>query len=128
MFLSKFKLKNSKNQRGGKNMGKERCGFCAECRELTQYEFKKVVRKCIIKEKVYDMEITVAFCKNLKTLTIPSTTTYIGWGAFFECSSLTEIKFDGTVEQWNAVTKGDNWNYGVPATKVICDDGEVTLD
>ncbi|MBE5867342.1 MAG: DUF4065 domain-containing protein [Lachnospiraceae bacterium] len=45
-------------------MGKERCGFCAECRELTQYEFKKVVRKCIIKEKAYDMEITVAFCKN----------------------------------------------------------------
>lgn len=45
-------------------MGKERSGFCAECREQSQYEFKKVVRKCNIKEKEYDMEVTVAFCKN----------------------------------------------------------------
>ena len=45
-------------------MRKERCEFCAECRGLTQYEFKKVVRKCNIKEKEYDMEVTVAFCKN----------------------------------------------------------------
>ena len=82
----------------------------------------------IINFIVYIVDYAFAFCKNLKTLTIHSTTTYIGWGAFFECSSLTEIKFDGTVEQWNAITKGDNWNYGVPATKVICNDGEVTLD
>ena len=45
-------------------MRKEKCGFCAECRELTRYEYKKVMRKCNIKEKEYDMEVTVAFCKN----------------------------------------------------------------
>lgn len=45
-------------------MGKERCEFCTECRQLAQYEFRKVTKKCSIKEKDYDMEVTVAVCKN----------------------------------------------------------------
>lgn len=44
-------------------MRKERCGFCTECREITQCEFKKVTRKCNIRDKEYDMEVTVAFCE-----------------------------------------------------------------
>lgn len=38
--------------------------FCAECRQQSQCEFKKVVRKYNIKDKEYDMEVTVAFCKS----------------------------------------------------------------
>lgn len=45
-------------------MRKERRGFCTECREQSQYELRKVVRKCNIKEKEYNMEITIAVCKN----------------------------------------------------------------
>lgn len=45
-------------------MKKERMEFCAECRGLVQYEFKKVTRKYSIREKEYDMEVTVAICKD----------------------------------------------------------------
>ena len=45
-------------------MRKERSAFCAECRKTTQYEFKKVVRKYTIREKEYEMEVTVAVCEN----------------------------------------------------------------
>jgi len=38
--------------------------------------------------------------------------------------SLTE---NGRVEEWNAIEKGNDWNYEVPATKVVCKDGEVEL-
>lgn len=53
--------------------------------------------------------------------------TSIGDAAFYGCSSPTEIKFNGTVAQWNAISNGLYWNNGVPATKVICSDGEVAL-
>jgi hypothetical protein len=53
--------------------------------------------------------------------------TYIGARAFYECSSLTSITFEGTVVEWNAISKSDSWNDQVPATEVICSDGTVSL-
>ena len=43
-------------------MGKEKHTFCPECRKECSYSFKKVMKKCIIKEKEYDIEFTRAFC------------------------------------------------------------------
>jgi hypothetical protein len=34
----------------------------------------------------------------------------IGDSAFRYCSSLTNIAFNGTKEQWTAIEKDDNWN------------------
>ena len=36
--------------------------------------------------------------------------TEIGRGAFYGCKSLKEIRFDGTMEQWDAVEKGEDWD------------------
>ena len=66
-------------------------------------------------------------CDSLTSIVIPDSVTSIGSYAFCGCSSLTEITFNGTVEQWNNVTKVFHWDYAVPATKVICTDGEVAL-
>lgn len=49
-------------------------------------------------------------CLYLTRITIPSSVTSIGNSAFFGCSSLENIYYKGTEEQWNAITKGDNWN------------------
>lgn len=70
---------------------------------------------------------TFAGCTGLTSVTIPSSITSIGYCAFWGCTSLTNITFDGTVEEWNAVTFGDEWNLEVPATEVVCSDGTVTL-
>lgn len=66
-------------------------------------------------------------CDALTEIVIPESVTSIGNNAFSSCGKLTSIKFNGTVEQWNSITKGSSWNLYVPATKVICTDGEVTL-
>ena len=66
-------------------------------------------------------------CTSLTSVTIPEGIASIGSSAFSYCSRLTTINFGGTIEQWNNITKGDYWNYLVPATKIICSDGEVTL-
>ena len=66
-------------------------------------------------------------CTNLASVTIPDSVTSIGESAFYDCYSLTSINFEGTVEQWNAISLGGDWDYKVPATEVICSDGTVQL-
>lgn len=67
------------------------------------------------------------YCSSLTTITIPSSVTYIDARVFESCEHITNITFDGTIEQWNAITLGNRWNYNVPATYVQCTDGQVSL-
>ncbi len=57
---------------------------------------------------------TCAFsdCDSLTSVVIGDSVTSIGTCAFYYCGRLTSIKYRGTEEQWNAITKASNWNYG----------------
>ena len=66
-------------------------------------------------------------CNSLQSIMIPANVLSIGSEAFRDCSDLKNIEFGGTTAQWNAMTKYPTWSYNVPATKVICSDGEVSL-
>ena len=48
---------------------------------------------------------------NLQTVVIPESVTSIGDRAFSGCTSLKTINYTGTEEQWNAISKGTDWNY-----------------
>ncbi len=65
-------------------------------------------------------------CKNLTSVVIPLSVQSIGIRAFEFCKNLTSIQFKGTVEQWNTITLGENWNSNVPATYVQCSNGKAT--
>lgn len=66
-------------------------------------------------------------CYKLKEITIPSSVKKINEYAFQLCTSLNTINFGGTRSAWRSITKGNYWNVDIPATKVICSDGEVSL-
>ena len=48
-------------------------------------------------------------CSGLTSVTIPNSVTYIGSWAFSWCS-LTDIYYQGTEAEWNAIAKEDSWN------------------
>ena len=66
-------------------------------------------------------------CSGLMSITIPDSVTSIGLYAFSGCNGLTSINFEGTKAQWNAIQKGRDWKYNVPAKQVICKDGTVSI-
>lgn len=55
-------------------------------------------------------ETAFAECSSLTSITIPPNVTSIGGFAFYLCNNLANIYYKGTEEQWNAITKGTDWN------------------
>ena len=55
---------------------------------------------------------TFSYCESLTSVTIGNGVTSIAEMAFYACSGLTSIKYRGTEEQWNAITKSSTWDYG----------------
>jgi hypothetical protein len=62
-------------------------------------------------------------CASLETVFIPSTVTKIQPAVFNYCRSLTRIEFEGTMEQWNNLPKGDEWDGRTPDYIIVCSDG-----
>ena len=56
-----------------------------------------------------------SWCTSLISIAIPDGVTSIGGWAFSYCSSLTDIYYTGTEAEWNAITKGDDWDFNTPA-------------
>ena len=65
-------------------------------------------------------------CSSLTSITIPDSVTNIGKYAFYGCSDLTSITFQGTMEQWNTISKGNNWNYNTGNYTIYCEDGNIS--
>ena len=66
------------------------------------------------------------FCTELTSITIPAGVTSIGDSAFSSCFGLREIVFAGTKAEWDAIKKGDYWDYNTGDYIIRCSDGEFT--
>ena len=72
-----------------------------------------------------DMEKLIHYpaLKGNDTLTLPSTLSAISDMAFFDCTALKFINFDGTMSQWASVKIGE-FNYGLFSVSVSCTDSK----
>ncbi len=61
-------------------------------------------------------------CSSLKSVTLPRSITNVNYMAFKGCTSLTDLVFEGTLEEWNSVSKGSNWDSDCGFTSVKCSD------
>ena len=71
---------------------------------------------------------TCAFygCTGITEISLPSGVTNISQEAFAECTSLETIRFAGTKEQWNNMTKGFDWDMNTGDYTVRCINGSIT--
>ena len=56
--------------------------------------------------------VTFASCTSLKSIIIPNSVTKIGLGVFSGCKFLKKIIYQGTSQQWQQITKHENWREG----------------
>ena len=71
---------------------------------------------------------TFLSCKSLISVTIGSNVKDIGDSAFSNCSSLTDIIYNDTISQWQAIPKVYTWNDGVPSTCIVhCTNGDINI-
>jgi len=68
-----------------------------------------------------------AYCSKITSVTLPESLVIIDQYAFTSAKSLETIIFKGTKSQWEEISVGYQWNFEVPAKKVICSDGELEL-
>lgn len=64
-----------------------------------------------------------SYCTSLAEIKLPNTVTYIGTSAFVECAVNT-ILYKGTMEEWAAIDKQQDWIYPWNGS-VVCSDGTV---
>lgn len=66
-------------------------------------------------------------CQKLESISLPKSLKSIGSEAFADCSVLETISYAGTMAEWNTISLGTNWKYGVSASVVHCSDGNVAI-
>lgn len=64
-------------------------------------------------------------CEKLESITIPQSVTVIGRWVFYLCTALKDIYYQGTVEQWNAIEKGVDWDLKTADYTVHCSNGDI---
>lgn len=66
-------------------------------------------------------------CSSLSDLYLPSDVEMIETYAFLGCTRLRRIHFAGTVSEWEAIEKEDQWNSELKNCYVICTNGEINI-
>ncbi len=64
-------------------------------------------------------------CAKLTYIRISAGLTSIADNAFAWCRNLTEIEFGGTMAEWEAIAKADQWDLNDTAYTVHCTDGDI---
>ena len=105
---------------GGKTYKVTKIGWAA-------FRDKTNLTSIVIPESVtYFDDYCFTRCTNLSSINIPKDTTVIRWDVFADCTSLTAITYSGTIEDWENVVLGANWNLRAAITEVVCSDGTST--
>ena len=85
----------------------------------------KSLESIVIPEKVTVLQLmTFVSCDSLAEITIPVSVTHIESSVFSSYKTSSVIKYGGTMEQWNKITK-ENFNEKLDCATIYCTDGTI---
>ena len=67
-------------------------------------------------------------CTTLTSIELPYGVTSIGARAFCGCENLESITYNGTISQWQGITKGTDWDYNTGEYTIRCTDGDIAKE
>jgi len=86
--------------------------YTKDGKTLVQYALGKTATAFTIPSGVENVAFCAfSWCSSLTSIDIPDSVTNIGEYALSCCESLASIKYGGSKSQWNAISKGANWDY-----------------
>lgn len=113
LHLSEIVFSDKLTAIGGRAFSKEHIGCFA-------------LHEIVIPESVRSIGWYAFMGANLMDVTLNNGLTKIGSGAFDDCELLTEIKFNGTVTEWNGILKEGGGNISDEPLAIVCTDGRVS--
>ena len=116
-FYECYKLENIVLPTNVKYIGKSAFSGCSSLTSI-------VIPNGVNKIYAYTFE----YCNSLTNIVVPDSVKTIDYYAFRYCNNLSTITFEGSVEQWNNITKGTDWNYNTGDYTVYCTDGTIAKD
>ena len=84
------------------------------------------VRSVTLPEGALEVRSGFGYSPKLEWVALPSTIRYIGQGILENCPAFREIRYNGTMEQWQAIEKSGDWLmgwYNVEQFDIVCKDG-----
>ncbi len=90
------------------------------------FENCKLLKSITLPARLEKLETTLFMnCIGLESVVIPAGVKSISSQVFRECTALRELDYLGTVKEWNAVAKDEDWDLGSAIKVVHCSDGDV---
>ena len=72
-------------------------------------------------------EMAFGYCRNLQSMTIGIGVKKIGDRLFDEYDSVTDIYYNGTKAEWNAIAKSESWDGPLTRYTIHCKDGNIII-
>ena len=84
-----------------------------------------VLEEIVLPSSIKELEHDFSFLINLKQVKLTKSITKIKAYTFYGCEKLTDIYYDGTIEQWNSIVFESNWTYNSGDFVIHCLDGDI---
>ena len=92
------------------------------------FENCKYITVIVVPEGVQSLEWrTFGNCVSLDEVYLPSTITWISNNVFEGSFFLYTIHYNGTMAEWEAISKSSDWNYNCGIAQIICTDGTINI-
>lgn len=93
---------------------------------IGEYAFENSPAELIVPEGVQSIGRYAFYdCKSITKIHLSKDLKSIGDNSFSGCDNLSDIIYDGTMDEWNAISKDQYWNVSSCACVIHCTDGDI---